>query len=78
MPKSVERQYQDEIDEMRRMLKAYERVLTADIDNYTVQSCCICYGGNSFPGPMLDALKCHLQIIQSRVDEILAPTADIG
>lgn len=41
-------------------------VLSEEPDNYTVQSCCICYGGNSFPGPMREALKCHLAILQSR------------
>lgn len=61
-----------ELDETKAMLRAYSETLREEIDNYTVQSCCICYGGSSFPGPMLEALKCHLQIIHSRVDEKIA------
>ena len=33
-------------------------------DNPTVQQCCLSYGGHSFPGPMRNALKCHLSILR--------------
>jgi hypothetical protein len=58
-----------ELDETKARLAAIESVLSAPIDNYTVQSCCICYGGNSFPGPMKEALECFVEIMQSRVDD---------
>lgn len=35
-------------------------------DNYTVQSAAICYGGSSFPGPIKDALLCHLEILKKK------------
>ena len=55
-------------------LAAYDAVLSAPLDNYTIQSCCICYGGSSSPGAITDALKCYREIIQSRIDEKLSPT----
>lgn len=35
-------------------------------DNPTVQNCCLAYGGSSFPGPMKEALICHLGILKHR------------
>ena len=42
------------------------------IDNNTVQSCCICYGGNSFPGPMKEALECYLSILSAKYPTLAA------
>jgi hypothetical protein len=41
-------------------------------DNRTVQACCLAYGGNSFSGPMKEALVCHLSILKSRHPEMNA------
>ena len=62
-----------ELDEAKATLSAYSKVLAEPIDNYTLQSCCICYGGNSFPGPMREALECFSNIMQSRIDAALEP-----
>ena len=62
-----------DVDEATARASAYEKVLREALDNYTIQSCCICYGGNSFPGPMKDALECFIQIVNSRVDRMLNP-----
>jgi len=35
-------------------------------DNQTIQQCCICYGGSSFPDPMREALEHHLSILRDR------------
>lgn len=40
------------------------------IDNYTLQNCCICYGGDSFPTKMRDALECHQDILAARIRNI--------
>jgi hypothetical protein len=42
-------------------------LLNSSPDSYTVQSCCLSYGGNSFPKPIADALKCHISILRSKV-----------
>lgn len=57
-----------ELDEAKAHLAALEAALNAPIDNYMVQSCCICYGGNSFPGPMKEALECFVEIVNQRAD----------
>ena len=44
-------------------------------DASTIQQCCICYGGKSFPGPMNDALMCHLSILKSRLDRTRRSTS---
>jgi len=44
-------------------------------DNPTVQQCCICYGGNSFPGPMREALECHLSILSHKYPVLAAAPA---
>lgn len=62
-----------ELDEAKARLSVVDEVLLDPLDNYAVQSCCICYGGNSFPGPMKDALKCLMEIIHSRIDAKLNP-----
>ena len=62
-----------ELDEANATVRAYGKVLGEKIDNYMVQNCCICYGGNSFPGPMREALECFVEIVHSRVDKILHP-----
>ena len=38
-------------------------------DNKTVQQCCLAYGGSSFPGPMRNALMCHLSILRQERPE---------
>mgnify|MGYP001588134252 CR=1 FL=1 len=43
-------------------------VIKREPDNYTVQNCCLSYGGDSFSGPMKQALECHRDIL---VREIL-------
>lgn len=52
------------------------RPLDAEPDNYTVQNCCICYGGNSFSGPMKEALECHLNILKTK-HPVLAAAPDL-
>lgn len=39
------------------------------LDGYTLQSCCICYGGDSFPTKMEEALKCHKSILSTKIRE---------
>jgi len=38
-------------------------------DDSTVQQCCLAYGGNSFPGPMSNALMCHLSLLRKEHPE---------
>jgi hypothetical protein len=40
-------------------------------DSRTVQQCCLAYGGNSFSGPMKEALECHLAILKSKYPEFV-------
>jgi hypothetical protein len=47
------------------------KLLSADPDSYTVQSCCLAYGGSSFSGPIKDALICHLSILRAKLVENL-------
>lgn len=35
-------------------------------DNQTIQQAAICYGGSSFPGPIKEALLCHLEILKRK------------
>lgn len=42
------------------------------VDNYAVQSCCMAYGGNSFPGPMKRVLETYLSILKAQYPEIAA------
>lgn len=66
-----------ELDEANAAIRAYEKVLREAVsDNYVIQSCCICYGGNSFPGPIREALECFTNIIHTRVGNILNPLGD--
>jgi len=53
-----------EIERLRAEKAELLELLLLEPDNQTVQQCCICYGGNSFPGPMKEALKCHLSILK--------------
>lgn len=57
-----------ELADLKRELAVYDAVLSEPIDNYTVQSAAICYGGDSFPGPIKEALECYQAILQSRID----------
>jgi len=38
-------------------------------DNPIVQQCCLAYGGSSFPGPMRNALICHLSLLRKEHPE---------
>lgn len=62
-----------ERDGLKRVIEIYEKVLAEALDSHMVQCCCICYGGNSFPGPMKEALQCAIEIINARVDNLLNP-----
>ena len=67
------------MDEERRFsLAEIEALLSADPDSYTVMNCCICYGGNSFTGPMEEALRCHLEILRGRLRELGASEFKAG
>jgi hypothetical protein len=55
-----------DLDHTGCQTKDVPNILAQDPDNYTVQSCCLAYGGSSFPGPMRDALQTHLSILRAR------------
>jgi hypothetical protein len=55
-----------EINRLNQQVKSLLQLINTKPDNYTVQSCCLAYGGNSFPGPMEEALITHLSILNSR------------
>ena len=38
-------------------------------NNPTVQNCCLAYGAHSFPGPMRNALICHLSLLRKEHPE---------
>lgn len=59
--------YEQQLAEARRAgMEEAAKLIETDPDNYTVQNCCICYGGSSFPGPIKDVLMCHNKILASR------------
>ena len=51
------------------------KLLSEAPDASTIQQCCICYGGKSFPGPMKEALMCHLSILEWRLDRMRRSTS---
>lgn len=52
---------------VRREREAIRLLIKADPDNYTIQSCCICYGGDSFPTKIKEVLKGHSEILDSKI-----------
>jgi hypothetical protein len=49
------------------VLDSIFKLVKAKPNNYTLQSCCVCYGGSSFPGPMEEALECHGEILATDI-----------
>jgi len=44
-------------------------LISFPLTDETVQQCCLCYGGNSFPDSMRKVLEYHLQILGKRGHE---------
>jgi hypothetical protein len=55
------------MDPNARTRADFVELLSTAPDATTIQQCCLCYGGNSFPGPMRDALMCHIAILRGRL-----------